>query len=127
MQAAQNLAVHEPVKLYRPQSGNLSTHRYRELTLSFSPRCEKLKKILTRARVKARNAAITPHDEIRHAGPKAATVIPFRRNPDGDAVPRNQRPGAAVGRADGDQIPSRPVITRRMPTAGRPTSQRAAR
>lgn len=58
---------------------------------------------------------------------KAATVIPLQRNPYGDAVPLKQRPGAAAGRVDGDQIPSRPVITRRMPTAGRPASRRAAR
>lgn len=58
---------------------------------------------------------------------EAATVIPFPRNPYGAAVPQNQRPGAAVGRADSDQIPSRPVITRCMTTADRPASRRAAR
>lgn len=50
MQAAQNLAVHRPVKLYRYRSDNLSLHRYQKFTLSFSPRHEKLKKILARAR-----------------------------------------------------------------------------
>lgn len=58
---------------------------------------------------------------------EAATVIPFRRNPDGAAAPQNQRPGVAVGRVDGDQIPSRPVVRRCIPTTGRSTSRRAAR
>jgi hypothetical protein len=50
MQAAQNISVHGPAKLYPYRSHNLSSHQYQKYALSFSPGYEKLKKILTRTR-----------------------------------------------------------------------------
>jgi len=68
MQTAQYLALHEPVKLHRHQSDNLSLHRYRKFAPSLSPRDEKLKKILIRAR-ESREWGNNSTYEMLHAGP----------------------------------------------------------
>jgi hypothetical protein len=64
MQAARNLAVHGPWKLYLHQSDNLPSHGYLKFALSFSRRHEKLKNILIRGR-ESRECGNNSYDEIR--------------------------------------------------------------